>query len=150
MKRVFRWVGIVVLAVLLLGAVLAAHTWYAKPLAINWFYTRVFAQFALSNPELLTHMRMLEPMGIRGHNAKFSDSSPAETERAFARLQEDYATLRSYDASQYTGQDKLSYEILEYFLGTQVRGAELAPLCRRKDEMRGHQRQKGENLDEKR
>ena len=122
MKRAFKWAGLCLLTLLLLVAAVAVHTWYAKPLSINWFYTRVFAQFALDNPELLTRMRLVEPMGIRGHNAKLADSSPAETERAFARLQDDYATLKRYDSRAYTGQDRLSYEILDYFIGIQVRG----------------------------
>lgn len=122
MKRVFKWIAIVLLALLLLAAALAAHTWYAKPLSINWFYARVFAQFALDNPELLTQMRMLEPLGIRGHNARLGDSSPAETERTSAKWKANYATLKSYDNSRFTGQDRLSYEILENFIDTQVRG----------------------------
>ena len=122
MKRIFKWIGIVVLTLLLLIGALAAHTWYAKPLSINWFYTRVFAQFALDNPELLTQLRMLEGMGLRGHNAKLADASPAETERQFAKLKSDYATLISYDTSHFTGQDKLSYEILEHYLHAQVAG----------------------------
>ena len=122
MKRVFKWISCVVLGLVLLAAMLAVHTWYAKPLSINWFYTRVFAQFALDNPELLTRLRMLEQIGIRGHNAKLADASPAETERSAARLRNDYATLKSYDTGQFTGQDRLSYEILEYFMGAQVRG----------------------------
>jgi uncharacterized protein (DUF885 family) len=122
MKRVFKWIAYLILALLVLATALGLHTWYAKPLSINWFYTRLFGQFALDNPELLTQMRMLEPMGIRGHNAKLADASPAETERSFAKLKTDYATLKSYDTSNYTGQDRISYEILDYFLGVQVRG----------------------------
>ena len=122
MKRISKWIGASILAVVLLAAAMAAHTWYAKPIFINWFYTRVFAQFAVDNPELLTQMRMLEPMGIRGHNARLADSSPAGTEKAVAKLKADYATLKDYDSSKFTGQDRLSYEILDYFIGTQVRG----------------------------
>lgn len=122
MKRVFKWIACFVLAMLVLATALGLHTWYAKPLSINWFYTRVFAQFALDNPELLTQMRMLEQVGIRRHNAKLADASPAETERSFAKLKANYATLKSYDTSKYAGQDRISYEILDYFLGVQVRG----------------------------
>lgn len=122
MKRTFKWMGVSALSLLLLAAALAVHTWTAKPLSINWFYTRVFAQFALYNPELLTQFRLLEQIGIRGHNAKLGDASPAETERTLARLKSDYATLISYDASGFSGQDRLSYDILENFLGTQLRG----------------------------
>lgn len=122
MKRVFKWIGIVFLTLLTLLTALALHTWYAKPLSIDWFYTKVFASVALDNPELLTQLRLLEPVGIRGHNAKLSDSSPAEEERQFAKLKANYATLKTYDSSKYTGQDKLSYDVLEYFMGSQVRG----------------------------
>ena len=122
MKRIFKWIGIALLSLIVLASALAVHTWYGKPLAINWFYTRVFAQYALDNPELLTSLRMLEPIGIRGHNGKLADSSPAETERSAARLKADYATLKDYDSSGFTGQERLSYEILDYFMGTQVRG----------------------------
>lgn len=122
MKRALKWVGLAILSLLVLAATLGIHTWYAKPLAINWFYTRVFAQYALDNPEMLTRLRLLEPIGFRGHNAKLADSSPAETERQFAKLKDDYATLTAYDSSKFTGQDKLSYDVLEYFMGMQVRG----------------------------
>lgn len=122
MKRFFRWTGIALLALLLLAGALAAHTWYAKPLSINWYYTRVFAQFALENNELLTRLRMLEGIGLRGHNAKLDDASPAETERNAARSRAFLETLRQYDASGFTGQDRLSYDILDYFLSNQVKG----------------------------
>jgi len=122
MKRAFKWIGIILLTLILLAAALAAHTWYAKPLSINWFYTRVFAQFSIDNPELLTRLRMLEPLGIRSHNAKLGDSSPADTERTAAKWRANLETLRSYDAGGYTGQDRLSYDILDYFLDSLVRG----------------------------
>lgn len=122
MKRTLKWVGLALLSLLVLATALGIHTWYAKPLNINWFYTRVFAQFALDSPETLTQMRLLEPIGIRGHNAKLSDSSPAETERQMAKLKNNYAILTSYDSSKFSGQDKLSYDVLEYFMGVQVRG----------------------------
>ncbi|MFM7459292.1 MAG: DUF885 domain-containing protein [Burkholderiales bacterium] len=122
MKRVLKWLGIAIASLLLIVTALGLHTWYAKPLSIDWFYTKVFGQFALDNPELLTQLRILEQIGIRGHNAKLGDSSPAETERQFAKLKANYETLKSYDSRGYTGQDRLSYDVLEYFLGTQVRG----------------------------
>ena len=75
MKRTFKWLSLVLLGLVLLAGALAAQTWYFKPLSIDWFYTRVFLQFALDNPELLTQLRILEPVGIRSHNAKLADAS---------------------------------------------------------------------------
>jgi uncharacterized protein (DUF885 family) len=122
MKRILKWFGLLLLGLVLLSGALLAHTWYFKPLSINWFYTRVFLQFALDSPELLTQLRILEPVGIRSHNAKLADASIAHDDAIFARLKDDYATLKRYDASAYAGQDRISYDIFDYFVGTQVRG----------------------------
>jgi uncharacterized protein (DUF885 family) len=123
MKRILKWFGLILLFVLVIATALALHTWYSKPLAISWFYNRVFMQFAIDNPELLTQLRILEQVGIHSHNAKLGDSSLAHEDKVFAKLMSDEAMLRSYDTSSFKGQDKLSYDILAYFLANQIRGA---------------------------
>jgi uncharacterized protein (DUF885 family) len=123
MKRILKWFGLILLFVLVIATALALHTWYSKPLAISWFYNRVFMQFAIDNPELLTQLRILEQVGIHSHNAKLGDSSLAHEDKVFAKLMSDEAMLRSYDTSSFKGQDRLSYDILAYFLANQIRGA---------------------------
>lgn len=120
--RRLKWAAALFAAALLAGGALALHTWYAKPLSINWFYTRTFLRFALDNPELLTSFRLFEPFGIRGHNAKLTDVSPEKNEAKFAQLRAELATFRSYDASALTGQDRISYDIFGYYLNDQVAG----------------------------
>ena len=122
MKRTRKWAALIAAVAALTAVALGLQTWYAKPLSINWFYTRVFARFVLDNPELLTSLRMLEPVGIRGHNGKFSDSSQAHDEAVAAQWRDDLATLRSYDSASYSGQDRLSYDIFEYFANDRVKG----------------------------
>ena len=122
MKRTLKWLGVLLLGFALLAGAVLAHTWYFKPVSIDWFYTRVFLRFALENPELLTQLRILEPIGIRAHNGKLTDASIAHENAVFARLKDDYATLHRYDTTGYTGQDRISYEIFDYYVGTQVRG----------------------------
>src|SRR6185295_7298001 len=65
--------------------------------------------------------RLLEPLGIQSHNANLSDASPAHDDAQFEKLKRDYATFRSYDRAKMTGQDALSYDILDLFLGRQVK-----------------------------
>lgn len=120
-KRLLKWTSLLLLACLLLGGALAAHTWYGKPLSINWFYDRVFLQFGLDNPEMLTQLRLLEPLGIKGHNAKLGDSSLAHGDEQLSRLEADYATFKSYDRSDYQGQALISYDIFDAFLGDMVK-----------------------------
>ena len=101
MKRTLKWFGLILLVLLMIATALALHTWYAKPVAIGWFYNRVFMQFAIDNPELLTQLRMLEQVGIHSHNAKLGDSSLAHEDKVFAKLVSDEAMLRSYDTSNF-------------------------------------------------
>ena len=126
MKRFFKWSGILLLTIIVLAAALLAHTWYAKPLSINWFYSRVFLQFALESPELLTQLRLLEQVGIRGHNAKLADRSQAHEDEQFTKLKASFETLNRYNAdgamTNAAGQDRISFEVLHHFLGNSVKG----------------------------
>jgi len=122
MKRLLKWLaGLVLLGVVLVGAFLA-HVWYMKPAKIEWFYERIFARYVLDDPELLSRLRLLDAAGITFHNDELTDASPARDDALFAQLKSDYETLQTYDHASFAGQAKLSYDILEHFLGSQVRG----------------------------
>jgi uncharacterized protein (DUF885 family) len=120
MRRVLKWSAGILATFVVVAGVLAAHTWWGKPLSINWFYNRVFLQFALSNPELLTQIRLLEQVGIRGHNAKLNDESLAHEERQIEQLKTNVATFKRYDASAFTAQDRISYDVFDYFTSMQL------------------------------
>jgi uncharacterized protein (DUF885 family) len=122
MKRLLKWLGGLFVLVLVLGGAFFVHVWYFKPAKIEWFYNRVFFQFVLDDPELLSRLRLLEGAGITFHNDDLTDASPQREEKLAAKLAADYDMLRSYDHASFTGQDRLSYDILDFFLGTQVRG----------------------------
>src|SRR5438132_13247373 len=110
MRKVGKWLLRGMLALVLAGGLLFANFWYFKPLSINWFYNRVFLQYALDDPELLSSLRLFEPLGIQSHNRKLTDASPAHEAKLFEKLKRDYATLQRYDHSKFTGQDALSYD----------------------------------------
>ena len=61
MRRVLKWSGRLLLVLLLLIVLLVVHTLFFKPMKIDWFFERVFAEFAIENPEMLSGMRMLPP-----------------------------------------------------------------------------------------
>ena len=63
--------------VLLVGGLFLAHTWYFKPVNINLFFARTMMQVMLESPEMLSSLHVLEPIGIKGHNAKLDDESLA-------------------------------------------------------------------------
>jgi hypothetical protein len=57
-----------------------------QALFIREFYERTFLRFALESSEILSSLRLLEPLGIWGHNKKLNDVSPAFGDERLARL----------------------------------------------------------------
>lgn len=122
MKRFLKWTGATLGVILLAGIGLAAHTWYLKPLKIEWLYERIFIQFALENPELLSRLRILEPFGLDFYQDDLNDASPAQRREMAAMTRDNLETLRAYDRSALSEDERLSYDILEWFLDNEVRG----------------------------
>lgn len=122
MKRILKWLAGLFGVVLLLGGAFFVHVWYFKPAKIDWFYTRVFAQFALDNPEILTSLRILDQYGLNFTADELSDTSPEAADRQLEKLKADYAVFRSYPREDYEGQERLSYDIWDFFMKNQVDG----------------------------
>ncbi|GAB4184439.1 MAG: DUF885 domain-containing protein [Wenzhouxiangellaceae bacterium] len=122
MRNFFKWAFRLLLLLVVVGGLLFANFWYFKPLSINWYYSQVFLKFALDNPETLTSLRLLEPMGITGHNARLGDYSPENNRETFAFLRDQYDTFKRYDREDYSGNDLLSYDIFDHFVSEQLAG----------------------------
>ncbi|MCA8830385.1 DUF885 domain-containing protein [Hymenobacter pini] len=109
--------------ILLVVAVLVVNTIWFRPFFIRAFYERVFAEFAFDSPELLSRLRLVEGLGIQGHNSKLNDASEAETTRQIAKLHETQKMLHSYDTTGMRGQDRLNYQVLNWYLANEVAAA---------------------------
>ena len=118
LKRLLVLAAIILLPIVALGL----HTWYGKPLKISWFYERVFAEYAINDPEMLTQLGMLRPLGLRFYEDDLTDSSPARESKMADKLKRDLQTLESYNRDDLSEDGKLSYDVLHYFLSLQVRG----------------------------
>ncbi len=121
MAMLIRWSFRLILLAVLVIALLIAHTVTMKPLRINWFFERVFAEFAIKDPELLSSLRML-PSWADWYSDDLTDSSLAREAELNRKLQKDVATLRSYDRAELDTDTRLSYDMLDYFLRMQVEG----------------------------
>jgi len=75
MKTLFKFIAWALLAVILAATALGLHTAYGKPLKIGWFYERVFIEYALDDPELLTSLGMLPPL-MNWYGDDLTDRSP--------------------------------------------------------------------------
>jgi uncharacterized protein (DUF885 family) len=94
--------------------------WF-KPFSINHFYERVFIEYALEDPEILSQLRILEGMGINFHNDDLTDISDARFQKLRKKLDSNYKTLLDYDRERLSKEQQLSYDVLKWFLDDAVR-----------------------------
>ncbi len=118
-----RWKKItlsVLVIVLLVAAVFVVPTVWGKPWSIEHFYARVFVKFTLDHPQLLTSLRIFEPLGLDFNNNDLDDFSIDSAFRNMETSENSLKTLRGYDRA--TLRDPLSYDVLEWFLSNNVEG----------------------------
>lgn len=116
-KLIFKWIGLFLLAVIVLGGAFASHEWYAeKPFMLRAFLDRTMLKQAFDSPETLTSLGFLESVGITGHNADLDDDRPEKTDALFAKMKTVKQTLQTYDDSDLDEAQLLSKEIAIYLL----------------------------------
>jgi uncharacterized protein (DUF885 family) len=120
-KKLLKWLLYLILLAISLVVFFFIHIWYFKPAKIDWFYGRVFAQFALQSPELLSNMRILPPW-LDFYSDDFDDASPAHEVEMAQMIKDDVAVLHRYDRNALDRDGQLSYDVLDYFLTIQVEG----------------------------
>jgi len=120
MKRIFKYTGFFLLTLLLLAGLFFVHVWYFKPYNINLFFAKSAIKFVKDSPETLSSLRILEPIGIDGHNAKLDDASMEAGDKMMADLQETYDTLMSYEDADLDPADKMSKDVLASLLGVVI------------------------------
>jgi uncharacterized protein (DUF885 family) len=120
MKRVAKYFGVFLLTLLLLAGLFFIHVWYFKPYNINLFFAKSAIKFVKDSPETLSSLRVLEPMGIDGHNAKLDDASMESGDEMMQELQETYDTLLSYEDEDLDPADKMSKDVLASLLGVVI------------------------------
>ena len=96
-KKILKYGGALIGVILIVGGLFLAHTWYFKPVNINLFFGRMMLEVMAESPEMLSSLRVLEPIGIKGHNAKLDDDSLAAGDRFMQLLKDSYETLMSYE-----------------------------------------------------
>lgn len=112
---------ILAVVVLLVGWFVYSLIW-GKPWSISLLYTRTFLRFALTGPELLTMLGLLEKFGIRWHNAKLTDESVKKETELFNWVKRDLSILRSYPRQRQDRNTLLSTDVMDWFLDDVARG----------------------------
>ena len=122
LKKILKIAGILLAVVIVAGGLFLAHTWHFKPVNINLFFARTMLQIMLDSPEMLSSLRVLEPLGITGHNAKLDDDSLAAGDRFMAQMKEANRVLLSYEDKDLSEADLMSKRIAATMLGALVEG----------------------------
>lgn len=117
-----KWIWRLFLLLIAAVTLFVINTVWFKPYPIRFFYERIFLEFALDSPELLSNLHFLEQFGITGHNGKLDDASEEESTRQFERLRKNVDMLHSYNTDGMTADEKLSYDILDWFLTNNLEG----------------------------
>jgi uncharacterized protein (DUF885 family) len=112
---------ILLLFLILLGWFVYSLIW-GKPWFIQLLYARTFIRFAITGPELLTMIGLLERFGFRWHNARLSDASVAHETKMFNRFKRELAILRSYSRQRQSKATLLSTDVMAWFLDDLARG----------------------------
>src|SRR5262245_6552621 len=119
MKRLILWtLGVLLVA----AAVFLVPTIWFKPWSIEHFYARVFIRYAVRHPELLTQLGMLDGTPLDFYSDKLDDYSLAFAEEDARFAKDQLAILRSYDRSRMNAKQKLSADVLDWFLANAVEG----------------------------
>ena len=122
MRLLLRTIGLLVLLAALAAAVVAVQVLFFRPFDIGIFFEKIFLKAALDDPELLSQLRIVEPYGIRWHHDDLTDVSIAAGQERAATVRRNLEDLRRYERSELDDDERISYDILEWYLQDAVDG----------------------------
>jgi uncharacterized protein (DUF885 family) len=114
-----RWLAVFALLAVALAAFCVPTLW-GTPWSIDHFFTRVFLEFALERPLVLSQLRILEPWGLRSHGDDLDDLSVAFERDEIREVKHNLAVLREYDRRRLSPEQRDSRDVLEWFLTVQA------------------------------
>lgn len=123
-RRWFWWCVLAGLAGGLLLAALVVNVLWFKPVSFRLFCERTFLRLAVQSPELMTQLGLADALGIDWFNSRLDDRSEAHARRMLGFMKSELAVLRRYDRSRFDAADRLSADVLDWYLETAVTGGE--------------------------
>ena len=118
MKKIWKVLKYTILAALFALIVFMVNLIWFKPFSINHFYEKVFVEFMLDEPELVSSLGIPILSGM--YNDELGDISLKKQLEQQKDLEKQLATLQSYNRKKQTEQQLLSTRILEWFLSDMI------------------------------
>jgi uncharacterized protein (DUF885 family) len=107
--KVLRWVG---LAVLLVGGYSVYRIGFGKPFTINELANRQTVLYLLTNPELFTQVGIVDGTVLDWHSGKLAAVGIKKREEDYATAERFVHEIQAFDRSSLNRQDQLTYDIL--------------------------------------
>lgn len=120
MRRWLRSLGLALVALALALAVFLVPTIWGKPWSIDHYFLRALVEFAVEHPMLLSYARVLEPYGLDFHSDDLEDFSVEAERRMQAQARTFLDGLHRYDFETLSPEQRLSADVLDWFLQLQV------------------------------
>ncbi|HFC29804.1 MAG TPA: DUF885 family protein, partial [Oceanospirillales bacterium] len=109
-SSIWKFIKRSLLVLLIAATIFIVNLLWFKPFSINHFYLKTFAEFAWKNPQLLSNI------GSKLKYDQLNDNSQKANKEQLELLKKDYAMLKRYNRKDYSGQDLISYDVLDNFL----------------------------------
>ncbi len=109
-SSIWKFIKRSLLVLLIAATIFIVNLLWFKPFSINHFYLKTFAEFAWKNPQLLSNI------GSKLKYDQLNDNSQQANKEQLELLKKDYAMLKRYNREDYSGQDLISYDVLDNFL----------------------------------
>lgn len=118
MKKILKIFKYLVLTALVIVLVFLINVIWFKPFSINHYYEKVFIEFMLEEPEMISALGIPVLSGM--YNDELSDISLETQLRKQKDIEESLKTLQSYNKNKQSEKQLLSTRILEWFLSDMV------------------------------
>jgi uncharacterized protein (DUF885 family) len=113
-SKIWKFIKRSLVVTLIVATIFIVNLLWFKPFFINHFYNKIFIEFALDNPQ------MISGMGYKFFYDELNDNSQAANDKSLALMKKDYDMLHEYDRDNLQGQEQISYDVLDYFLKDQL------------------------------
>lgn len=111
---------------LLLAVSLGLYLWFwAMPVGVNNYVNKVSMQLALSSPELLSSLGMIDNSPLDFHSDKLDSYTKEAEDEALVLLIDARDGLNSYGPEGLEGQELLSWKIAAWFFDNLIRSSKI-------------------------
>ena len=113
-KRILKWLGAIASVFVIAIAIFLINLIWFRPWSLNLFYEKVFAEFSLISRKTF---RDRTGGAVRHHWSQWqTDDDRRRINRAVRSLEKDLAQLREYPLKRQTDSQRLSTQVLDWFV----------------------------------